>query len=87
MRKDNLCTCAGGSWYGLHQYEATEPKKIMWEHAGNKGTFGNAAYVTLTLMEVRKSCCIREKIIGIVMASERDFDNVTCVWSFNLYAL
>ena len=43
MRKDNLCTCAGGSWYGLHQYEATEPKEIMWEHAGNKGAFGNAA--------------------------------------------
>ena len=37
-----------GSWYGLHQYEAMEPKKIMWEHAGNKGAFGNAAYVTLT---------------------------------------
>ena len=55
MRKDNLCTCAGGSWYGLHQYEAMEPKRIMWEHAGNKGTFGNAAYVTLTLMKVRKS--------------------------------
>ena len=30
----------------------------------------------------RKPCCIREQIIGIVMASQRDFDNVTCVWSF-----
>ena len=35
----------------------------------------------------RKPCCVREQIIGIVMASERDFDNVTCVWSCNLYAL
>ena len=48
MRKDNFCTCAGGSWYSLHQYDAMEPKKIMWEHAGNKGTFGNSEYVTLT---------------------------------------
>ena len=37
-----------GSWYGLHQYEATESNRITWEHAGNKGAFGNAAYVTLT---------------------------------------
>ena len=35
----------------------------------------------------RKPYCIREQIIGIVMASERDFDNVTCVWCCNLYAL
>ena len=35
----------------------------------------------------RKPCCIREQIIGIVMASERDFDNVTCAWRCNLYAL
>ena len=35
----------------------------------------------------RKPCCIREQIIGIVMASERDLDNVTCVWSLNLYVL
>ena len=28
-----------GSWYGLHQYEASEPKIITWEHAGNKGAF------------------------------------------------
>ena len=35
----------------------------------------------------RKPCSIREHIIGIVMVSERDFDNVTCVWSYNVYAL
>ena len=35
----------------------------------------------------RKPCLIREHIIGIVMVSERDFDNVTCVWSYNVYAL
>ena len=35
----------------------------------------------------RKPCFIREHIIGIVMVSERDFDNVTCVWSCNVYAL
>ena len=35
----------------------------------------------------RKPCCIREQIIGIVMASERDFDNVTCVRSCNLHVL
>ena len=35
----------------------------------------------------RKPCSIREHIIGIVMVSERDFDNVTCVWSCNVYAL
>ena len=35
----------------------------------------------------RKPCSIREHIIGIVMVSKRDFDNVTCVWSCNVYAL
>ena len=35
----------------------------------------------------RKPCCIIEQIIGIVMASGRDFNNVTCVLSCNLYAL
>ena len=35
----------------------------------------------------RKPCSIREHIIGIVMVSERDFDNETCVWSYNVYAL
>ena len=35
----------------------------------------------------RKSCCIREQMIGIAMTSERDFGNVTCVWSCNLHAL
>ena len=35
----------------------------------------------------RKPCSIREHIIGIVIVSERDFDNVTCVWSYNVYAL
>ena len=35
----------------------------------------------------RKPCSIREHIIGIVMVSELDFDNVTCVWSYNVYAL
>ena len=35
----------------------------------------------------RKPCSIREHIIGIVMVSERDFDNVTCIWSYNVYAL
>ena len=38
--------------------------------------------IILPTIETRRmSCCIREQIIGIVMASERDFDNVTCVWS------
>ena len=35
----------------------------------------------------RKPYSIREHIIGIVMVSERDFDNVTCQWSYNVYAL
>ena len=35
----------------------------------------------------RKLSCIREQIIGIVMASECDFENVTCIWSCNLHAL
>ena len=35
----------------------------------------------------RKPCSIREHIISIVMVSERDFDNVTCVWSCNVYAV
>ena len=35
----------------------------------------------------RKPCSIREHIIGIVIVWERDFDNVTCVWSCNVYAL
>ena len=35
----------------------------------------------------RKPCCIREQIIGIVLVSLRDFYNLTCVWSCNLYAL
>ena len=35
----------------------------------------------------RKPCSIREHIIGIVIVSQRDFDNVTCVWSYNVYAL
>ena len=35
----------------------------------------------------RKPCSIREHIIGIVMVLERDFDNVTCVWSYSVYAL
>ena len=35
----------------------------------------------------RKPCPIREQIIGIVMVSERDFDNVTCLWSCSSYAL
>ena len=34
-----------------------------------------------------KPCSIREHIIGIAMVSERDFDIVTCVWSYNVYAL
>ena len=33
----------------------------------------------------RKPCSSREHIIGIVIVSERDFDNVTCVWSYNVY--
>ena len=28
-----------------------------------------------------------EQIISIAMASERDFDNVSCVWTCNVYAL
>ena len=35
----------------------------------------------------RKPYSIREHIIGIVMVSERDFDNVTGVWSYNVHAL
>ena len=35
----------------------------------------------------RKPCSIREQIIGIVMVSKRDFDNVTCIWSCNVYTL
>ena len=35
----------------------------------------------------RKPCSIRRHIIGIVMVSKRDLDNVTCVWSYNVYAL
>ena len=35
----------------------------------------------------RKPCTIREHIIGIVIVSELDFDNVTCLWSCNVYAL
>ena len=35
----------------------------------------------------RKPRCIREQIIGIVMASERDFDNMTCLRTCNLNAL
>ena len=35
----------------------------------------------------RKPCSIRKHIIGIVMVSERDLDNVICVWSYNVYAL
>ena len=35
----------------------------------------------------RKPCSIREHIIGIVVVSKRDFGNVTCVWSCNVYAL
>ena len=30
---------------------------------------------------------ISDQIIGTAMVSERDFDNVTCVWSSNVYAL
>ena len=33
----------------------------------------------------RKLCSIREHIIGIVMVSESDFDNVACIWSCNAY--
>ena len=35
----------------------------------------------------RKPCSIREQIIGIVMVSKRDFDNMTYSWSCNMYAL
>ena len=35
----------------------------------------------------RKPCSVREYIIGTAMVSERDFDNVICVWSYNVYAL
>ena len=35
----------------------------------------------------RKPCSIREHIIGIVMVSERDSNNVTFVWSCDVYAL
>ena len=38
-------------------------------------------YYPTTEKTGRKPCCIREQIIGIVMASERDFDNVACVWN------
>ena len=30
---------------------------------------------------------LEKKMIGIAMVSERDFDNVTCVCSCNVYAL
>ena len=40
MRRGLLVWSASVRGYGT--------KKIIWEHAGNKGTFGNAAYVTLT---------------------------------------
>ena len=45
--------------------------------------------ITFPSIEItgRKPCSIREHIIGIVMVSECDFDNVTCVWSCNMYAL
>ena len=35
----------------------------------------------------RKSCSIREQIIGIAVVSKRDFDNVTCDWRCSSYAL
>ena len=35
----------------------------------------------------RRPCCIREQIIGIEMVSEHDFDNVTCIWSCDVYVL
>ena len=35
----------------------------------------------------RKPCSSRKHIICIVMVSERDFENVACVWSYNVYAL
>ena len=43
-----------------------ESKKIMWEHAGNKGTFGNAAYVTLTIMEQGNSDYMSGKNLNII---------------------
>ena len=45
--------------------------------------------ITLPFIEKteRKSCSIREHIIDILMVSERDFDNVSCVWSCNVYPL
>ena len=33
-----------------------------------------------------KLCCIGEHIIGIVMASQSDFGNMTCMWIGNWYA-
>ena len=48
-------------------------------------------YQNITLFTIdrtgKKQCYISEQIIGIVMASERDFDKVYCVWSCNLYEL
>ena len=61
----------------------------------NDTTFGESSTRINTMLEYniifpaiekteRKSCCIREQIIDIVMVSERDFDNVTCVLSCNV---
>ena len=40
-----------GSWYGLHQYEATNQKKSCGNMLETRARLGNAAYVTyVTLM-------------------------------------
>ena len=47
MRKDNLCTCTGALGMVCISTRLRNQKKIR-EHAGNKGAFGNAAYVYVT---------------------------------------
>ena len=52
----------------------------------SKGEMARNACFYIELVSVTYGA-IREHIIGIVMISERDFDNVTCVRSYNVYAL
>ena len=56
-----------------------------YEYTGcpKKGVHKKLLEYNITFLSIekteRKPCSIRERIIGIVMVSERDFDNVTCL--------
>ena len=77
------------AWFMFGAFVHFDLSRILTSYEFNSNKIELEYNITFFSIEKtgRKPCSIREHIIGIVMVSERDFDNLTCVWSYNVYAL